>query len=88
MTASALIRGFKSKTTIGQRELCESCLDLLNEAMASKGVEQMVEQMLKTYPLGISSGLFHALIRLAYAVEGYRVEPASLNEVARDWPAA
>ena len=87
MTASAPIRGFKSKTTIEQRDLCESCLDLVNEAMASRGVEKLVEQTLKIYPLGISSGLFHALIRLAYAVDGYRVEPASLDEAARDWPA-
>lgn len=68
---------------IGQRDLYESCLDLVNEAMASQGVGQMVKQTLKTYPLGISSGLFHSLIRLGYAVEGYRVEPESTDEVAR-----
>jgi hypothetical protein len=68
---------------IGQRDLYESCLDFVNEAMASQGVEQMVKQTLKTYPMGISSGLFHALIRLGYAVDGYRAEPASLDEIAR-----
>ena len=68
---------------IGQRNWYEPCLDLVNEAMASQGVGQMVRQTLKTYPLGISSGLFHSLIRLGYAVEGYRVEPGSTDEVAR-----
>ena len=68
---------------IGQHDLYESCLDLVNEAMASQGVEQTVKQTLKAYPLGISSGVFHALIRLGYAVDGYRVEPESLDEVAR-----
>ena len=68
---------------IGQRDLYEPCLDLVNEAMASQGVGQMVKQTLKTYPLGISSGVFHSLIRLGYAVEGYRVEPESTDEVAR-----
>ena len=68
---------------IGQRDLYEPCLDLVNEAMASQGVGQMVKQTLKTYPLGISSGVFHSLIRLGYAVEGYRFEPESTDEVAR-----
>ncbi len=68
---------------IGQRDWYEPCLDLVNEAMASQGVEQMVKQTLKTYPLGISSGLFHALIRLGYAVDGYRTEPESTDEIAR-----
>ena len=68
---------------IGHSDLYEPCLDLVNEAMASQGVELMVKQTLKAYPLGISSGLFHSLIRLGYAVEGYRVEPESTDEVAR-----
>lgn len=33
--------------------------------------------------MGISSGVIHTLIRLGYAVEGYRVEPESPDEVAR-----
>lgn len=68
---------------IGRREFYEPCLDLVNEAIASQGVELMVKQTLKDYPLGISSGLFHSLIRLGYAVEGYRVEPESTDEAAR-----
>ena len=68
---------------IGHRDLYEPCLDIVNEAMASQGVELMLKQTLKAYPLGISSGLFHTLIRLGYAVEGYRVEPESTDEVAR-----
>ena len=68
---------------IGQRNWYEPCLDLVNKAMVSQGVGQMVKQTLKTYPLGISSGLFHTLIRLGYAMDGYRVEPESTDEVAR-----
>ena len=70
-------------TCIGQRDLYEPCLDLVKEAMVSQGVEQMVKQTLKTYPSGISSGVFHTLIRLGYAMEGYRLEPESTDEVAR-----
>ena len=70
-------------TCIGQRDLYEPCLDLVNEAMASQGVEPMVKETLKTFELGVSSGLFHTLIRLGYAVEGFRVEPESTDEVAR-----
>jgi hypothetical protein len=43
----------------------------------------MVRQTLGAYPLGLSSGLFHTLIRLGYAVEGFRAEPESTDEVAR-----
>jgi hypothetical protein len=68
---------------IGKRDFYEPCLDLVNEAMASQGVEQIVKQTLKIYPMGISSGVFHSLIRLGYAVEGYRLKPESTNEVAR-----
>ena len=68
---------------IGHRDLYEPCLDLVNETMASRGVETMVNQTLAAYPLGLSSGLFHALIRLGYAVEGYRMAPESTDEVAR-----
>lgn len=73
----------KLDTCVGERALYESCLDLVSQEIASQGVDQLVKHVLTTYPLGLSSGLFHVLIRLGYAVEGYQMEPESKDEIAR-----
>lgn len=68
---------------IGKRDLYESCLDHVSDAIASQGIEQILKHVLSKYPLGMSSGLFHVLIRLGFAVEGYQLEPESTDEIAR-----
>lgn len=68
---------------LGERDLYEACLLLIEEEIKSKGVEEVVKETLNTYPLGISSGLFHTTIRLAYAIEGMRLDPDLEVEVAR-----
>lgn len=68
---------------VGNREMYEACLSLVKEEIRSKGVENFIEQVLNQYPLGISSGLFHTTIRLAYAVEGMDMDKDLEEEVAR-----
>ncbi len=68
---------------LGNRELYESCLVLINKEIKEKGVEEVLRRILNTYPLGLSSGLFHTIIRVAYAVEGYKADKDLEEEVAR-----
>ena len=68
---------------LGNRQLYEPCLDIVKEEIKEKGIKDLVTYILNKYPLGISSGLFHTTIRLAYAMEGFEVEEELENEVAR-----
>ncbi|MDW7669834.1 MAG: hypothetical protein SCJ93_13505, partial [Bacillota bacterium] len=51
--------------------------------MTHDNVNYYIKKMLNEYPLGISSGLFHVLIRLAYAYEGYQIDSGYLPELKR-----
>ncbi len=68
---------------VGKRELYSACLPLTQAMVREKGFEASVRYVLNQYPLGMSSGLFHVLIRLAYAVEGAEMERDLEEEVAR-----
>ena len=68
---------------LGNRELYESCLVLIKNEIQVKGVNKVIEETLNKYPLGLSSGLFHTTIRLAYAVEGMNIERELIDEVVR-----
>lgn len=68
---------------LGNRNLYESCLDIVKAKIQEEGIDNVINYVLNTYPLGISSGLFHTTIRLAYGVEGYRLEKELVDEVAR-----
>ncbi|HHX62516.1 MAG TPA: questin oxidase family protein [Epulopiscium sp.] len=68
---------------LGKRDQYEGCLELIMEKMASKGVGQLVKEILNDYPLGMASGLFHTTIRLAYSVEGMNLDKEFKEEVAR-----
>lgn len=68
---------------LGERELYESCLDVVQRKIKEKGMEEIIKYVLNTYPLGMSSGLFHTLIRVAYAVEGVKSDEELVDEVAR-----
>jgi len=69
--------------TLGKPELYESCLALIKMEIAEKGVDKVVRNILNTYPLGLASDIFHPITRLAYAVEGYKLDKALEEEVAR-----
>ncbi len=69
--------------TLGKRELYESALAFLENEMTHDNVNYYIKKMLNEYPLGMSSGLFHVLIRLAYAYEGYQIDSGYLPELRR-----
>lgn len=68
---------------LGKRELYEGCLDHIKKEVSSKGVEKVIKTVLNNYPLGMSSGLFHTIIRLAYGAEGMELDQDLTEEVAR-----
>lgn len=68
---------------LGKKDLYESCLDLVNEAIEEEGMDKVIRKILNSYPYGMSSGIFHTTIRLFYAVEGFKVDSGLKEEVAR-----
>jgi len=69
--------------TLGKRDLYESALNVLKKEMTHDNVECYIKKMLNEYAFGMSSGLFHVLIRLAYAYEGYQMDSGYLPELRR-----
>lgn len=68
---------------LGNREMYESCLELIREKTKDEKIEDLVSSVLNKYTLGLSSGLFHTTIRLAYAIEGYETDKRLQSEVER-----
>lgn len=68
---------------LGKRESYGPCLNLINEKLKKENPEDLIRYILNTYPLGMSSGLFHTIIRLGYAVEGYKLDGELVEELAR-----
>lgn len=68
---------------VGVKELYESCLDLIKSEININNMDEYIKNVLNMYELGVSSGLFHTLIRVAYAVEGVKVDEVLICEVAR-----
>ena len=68
---------------LGERELYKPCLDLLRVILQHDPLEDLISFILNKYPLGMSSGLFHTTIRLAYAIEGYKIDNSLQEEVER-----
>lgn len=68
---------------LGNRELYEACLDLLKGRVGEKEKDEFIRATLNRYELGMSSGLFHVLIRVAYSVEGYQLDRELISEVRR-----
>ncbi|NLI65754.1 MAG: questin oxidase family protein [Tissierellia bacterium] len=69
--------------TLGKRELYESCLEFLSKEINQENLDEYMNHILNKYILGLSSGLFHTTIRLAYAIEGVRLDSDLINEVER-----
>lgn len=68
---------------VSQPACYAECLPVTKEMIEKQGMEATVAAVLNEYMLGMSSGLFHVLIRLAYAVEGAEMEKVLEEEVAR-----
>ena len=68
---------------LGQRDLYEGCLEFITKEILSMGPDPLIKKVLNDYPLGMSSGLFHTSIRLAYGVQGAAQDPELTEEVSR-----
>ena len=68
---------------LGERDLYKPCLNLIRMILQQDPLEDLVSFVLNKYPLGMSSGLFHTTIRLAYAIEGYKIDNSLQEEVER-----
>lgn len=68
---------------LGKRDLYEPCLELIREKLKDENLDELVSSVLSEYTLGLSSGLFHTIIRLAYAIEGYKIDKGLQSEVER-----
>lgn len=68
---------------LGKPDQYEACLELMKDKINPKNMNEYIYQILNKYDLGMSSGLFHTLIRVAYAVEGVRVDAGLIDEVTR-----
>ena len=66
-----------------KRDLYEACLDIIRKRQNEEDLETLVSLVLNRYLLGLSSGLFHTTIRLAYAIEGFKLDPGLKEEVER-----
>ncbi|OHW62012.1 hypothetical protein EUAN_14600 [Andreesenia angusta] len=68
---------------VGKRELYESCLELFESRVDDCKKDEFIKDILNRYDTGMSSGLFHVLIRLAYSVEGYEMDREMIREIRR-----
>lgn len=68
---------------LGKRNLYESCLDIIKEKSSEETIKNLIQDIVNKYKLGMSSGLFHTLIRLAYGVEGYDLDKELIYEIQR-----
>lgn len=68
---------------LGNREMYESCLELFKDEITLDNYNYSIFPTLNNYKLGMSSGLFHTLIRVAYAIEGLELDEDYLPEVER-----
>lgn len=73
----------KTEEILGDRQSYESCLELVRKEFNESNREEYIRYILNEYILGISSGLFHAIIRMAYSVEGTRLDSSLIQEVER-----
>lgn len=68
---------------LGNRSLYEACLLLIRKERNNTDIDEYVKKMINKYILGLSSGLFHTIIRLAYAIEGAAIDPLLNDEIER-----
>ncbi len=68
---------------LGKRDQYQACLDFIRMDLAEEDLDVYLNQILNKYILGLSSGLFHSSIRLAYAIEGLSLDFSLTSEVER-----
>lgn len=68
---------------LGNRDLYEGTLDFLKEDLHKNDIEKLTRKILNDYKLGMSSGLFHTLIRVAYGMQAYKEDESLKEELLR-----
>lgn len=68
---------------LGKRYYYEECLNYIKKLSEDLDIEKLTKAILSKYSLGMSSGLFHTLIRLSYAIEAYKIDKLAEEEVKR-----
>ena len=68
---------------LGNRYHYEDCLNFIKKLSEEMGIEDLTEYILNKYAFGMSSGLFHTVIRLSYAIEAYKIDKLAEDEVKR-----
>ena len=68
---------------LSRTKLYGACVDFFKNEIKRDGPEKVIRDTLNNYPHGISSNLYHTIIRLGYAVEGYKIDNSSSDEIAR-----
>lgn len=69
--------------TLGDRSLYEVCLKLLKKEVKNTDIDNYVRKIINKYILGLSSGLFHTIIRVSYAIDGASIDPLLYDEIER-----
>lgn len=76
-------KGATIEECVGERNLYKPCLDLIREKLKTEDLKSFISGILNKYTWGLSSGLYHTTIRLAYAIEGYELDNALQREIER-----
>ena len=68
---------------LGKENKYESYLNMVEEEVDGRNLEKYIGDILNTYDLGISSGIFHPLLRIKHAMDGYKIDERLIDEVKR-----
>lgn len=68
---------------LGKENKYESYLNMVEEEVDGRNLEKYIRDILNTYDLGISSGIFHPLLRVKHALDGYKIDKRLIDEVKR-----
>ena len=68
---------------LGKEERYEACLGWFHQELSRREVDDLIGEVLNRWPRGLSGGLFHVTIRLAYAWDGWQENREYKREVAR-----
>lgn len=68
---------------LGKRDRYEECLYTVNKITQNVDTKEFVIYIINKYSLGFSSGLFHPIVRVAYALVAYEEYPSMEDELKR-----
>lgn len=68
---------------LGNQNKYESYLNILEDEVDEENLEKYISYILNTYDLGISSEIFHPLLRIKHALDGYKIDKTLIDEIKR-----